>query len=262
MSRATLVMSHQARGKVGNLKQAAIRTETERRSDRTLAESVFEQLKREIVENRLESETLLTELAVAADYSVSRAPAREALKRLAALGFVRPRRRVGYLVTNVSVADLDEIFAMRLALEPLATELAVGRLTETDAAILEKLAEGVLRIDAAVEDRGRLISKLNADFHREIARIGGNRRLEQAITRLVDELERVMHMLAYSTNVGSLLKEHSELLAMMRSGDTRRARDLMRKQLEHDSSVMRTLVIRTPTALSLVRSTRKATSKT
>jgi DNA-binding GntR family transcriptional regulator len=71
-----------------------------------------------------------------------------------------------------------------------------------------------------------------------------------------------MHMLAYSTNVGSLLKEHSELLAMMRSGDARRARDLMRKQLEHDSSVMRTLVIRTPTALSLVRSTRKATSKT
>jgi DNA-binding GntR family transcriptional regulator len=230
--------------------------------DRTLAESVFEQLKREIVENRLESDTLLTELAIAADFSVSRAPAREALKRLAALGFVRPLRRVGYLVTNVSVADLDEIFAVRLALEPLATELAVGRLTETDGAILEKLAEGVLRIDAAVEDRGRLITKLNADFHREIARIGGNRRLEQAIARLVDELERVMHMLAYSTSVGSLLREHSELLAMIRSGDARQARDLMRKQLEHDYSVMRTLVIRTPTALSLVRPTRKVMPKT
>jgi DNA-binding GntR family transcriptional regulator len=62
--------------------------------------------------------------------------------------------------------------------------------------------------------------------------------------------------------VGSLLKEHSELLAMMRSGDARRARDLMRKQLERDHSVMRTLVIQTPTALSLVRSTRRATSKT
>ncbi|TAN31810.1 GntR family transcriptional regulator [bacterium] len=214
---------------------------------------MFEQLKREIVENHLESDTLLTELAVAAGYSVSRAPAREALKRLAAVGFVRPRRRVGYLVTNVSLADLDEIFAMRLVLEPLATELAVGRLTEADAAILKRLAEGVQRVEVAADERGRMITKLNADFHREIARIGGNKRLEQAITRLVDELERVMHMLAYSPTVGSLLEEHSDLLVMMQAGDPKPAGELMRAQLERDYNAMRSLVMRTPTALTLVR---------
>jgi len=214
---------------------------------------VFDQLKREIVGNRLESDTLLTELAVAADYSVSRAPAREALKRLASLGFVRPRQRVGYLVSHVSVADFDEIFAMRFALEPLATELAVAKLTQADVEVLERLAEGVLRIDEAIQDRGPVIAQLNADFHREIGRIGGNRRLEQAIIRLVDELERVMHMLAYSTSLGSVLKQHSELLTMMRSGDARRARTLMRQQLEQDYSVMRTLVARTSSALSLAR---------
>ncbi|MHB8590189.1 MAG: GntR family transcriptional regulator [Candidatus Dormibacteraceae bacterium] len=223
-----------------------------------MAESVFEQLKREIVENYLESDTLLTELGVASGFSVSRAPAREALKRLAALGLVRPRRRVGYLVTNMSGADLDEIFAMRIALEPLATELAVGKLTQEEAAILEELATGVLRVDAADDKRGRIITKLNADFHREIARIGGNRRLEQTITRLVDELERVMHMLAYSTTVDSLLEEHSELLAMMRAGDPRRARDLMRQQLERDYGAMRALLMRTPTSLTLVRPTAEA----
>jgi DNA-binding GntR family transcriptional regulator len=247
---------------VENLKHAAIETEPDRRSGRTLAEQLFEQLKREIVENRLESDTLLTELGVAADYSVSRAPAREALKRLAALGFVRPRRRVGYIVTNLSVADLDEIFAMRIALEPFGTELAVGRLTEADGEILERFADGVLHIGHTVEDRGRIITKLNADFHREIARIGGSRRLEQAIGRLVDELERVMHMLAYSPSVGSVLNEHSDLLLVMKSGDARRARDLMRKQLEHDHSVMRALVMRQPAALSLVRSTHEARPKT
>jgi DNA-binding GntR family transcriptional regulator len=234
--------------------QATVRAKVRRRSaDRTLAETVFEQLKREIVENRLEADTLLTELDVAAGYSVSRAPAREALKRLATLGFVKARARVGYIVTTVSMADLDEIFAMRMALEPIATELAVGKMTETDAAVLEKLATGVLRIDKAVEERGRLASKLNADFHREIARISGNRRLELAVKRLVDELERVMHMLAYSASVGSLLEEHSQLLAVMRSGNATPARELMRRQLEHDYSVMRTLVGHTPSGMSLVR---------
>src|SRR6267143_844911 len=108
--------------------------------------------------DRTLADTLLTELDVAARFSVSRAPAREALKRLAALGFVRPRARVGYLVTNVSVADLDEIFAMRIQLEPMATQLAVGKMKEADGAILEKLAAGVLHIDDAVDDRGLRVS--------------------------------------------------------------------------------------------------------
>jgi DNA-binding GntR family transcriptional regulator len=234
--------------------QTAVRDAARRHpSERTLAESVFEQLKREIVENRLVADTLLTELDVADRYSVSRAPAREALKRLAALGFVRPRARVGYLVTNVSVADLDEIFAMRIALEPMATELAVGKMTADDAAILEKLAVGVLHIDDAVEDRGRTVSRLNADFHREIARVSGNRHLEQIVMRLVDELERVMHMLAYSEGVGSVLDEHSRLLSVMRSGDAEGAGDLMREQLQHDYGIMRSLVVNTSPSITLRR---------
>ena len=223
---------------------------------RTLAETVFERLKREIVDNRLEPDSVLTELSVAASYSVSRAPAREALKRLAALGFVRPRARVGYMIANVSVADFDEVFAMRIALEPVATELAVAKMTDLDAAALQRLAEGVLNLDRGENhsnDRGRLVSKLNADFHREIARIGGNRRLEQAVGRLLDELERVMHMLAYSATVGELLEEHSDLLRVMRSGDAAAARDLMREQLMHDYNVMRRLVVQAPSGMSLTR---------
>jgi len=71
-----------------------------------------------------------------------------------------------------------------------------------------------------------------------------------------------MHMLAYSPNVGSVLNEHSELLAVMRSGDARRARDLMRKQLDHDRTVMRALVVGQPATLTLVRSRSEATPKT
>lgn len=242
----------------GQVRTASLSRRRHTVADRTLAETVFERLKREIVGNRLGPESVLTELNVAASYSVSRAPAREALKRLAALGFVRPRARVGYIVGNVSVADLDEIFAMRIALEPMATELAVGRMTELDVAALHRLADAVLHLDRSEKhsnERGRLVSKLNADFHREIARIAGNHRLEQAVGRLLDELERVMHMLAYSTTVRELLDEHSQLLHVMRSGDAGAARDLMRAQLIHDYSVMRTLVVEAPSGMSLMRGT-------
>jgi len=92
----------------------------------SLAQQLYDSVKREIVEHRLRPETILAETTLAEQYGVSRAPAREALKRLATFGFVRVVPRVGYIVSNVSVRDFDEIFALRLVLEPLAFDLMLG----------------------------------------------------------------------------------------------------------------------------------------
>jgi DNA-binding GntR family transcriptional regulator len=222
------------------------------RTDGTLADALYQSLKRAIIENRLEPGTILSEQTTAARHSVSRAPAREALKKLAGTGLVTARHRVGYLVTNVSVADMEEIFAMRLQLEPLATELAVPRLTGDDIQTLETLASQVHGVaDAPVKDHGRLYSSLNADFHREIARIAGNRRLERTINALIDELERVMVLLAYSSTIDQLLDEHFQLLKVMREGNTVTAAEVMRQQLTHDFELMRPLVLGSGTPLSL-----------
>ncbi len=221
----------------------SVRERSRATSTRTLADGLYESLKRQIVENKIEPGTILTEHGIAALHSVSRAPAREALKRLVASGFATARHRVGYIVPHVSVADLDEVYTVRLLLEPAATELAVPRLTAADVAALDDLAAGILRVARApIEEHGTLYSRLNAEFHREIARVSGNGRLERAITGLIDELERVMHTLAYSATMASVLEEHTALMRVMRSGNAARAAALMREQLEHDYGVMRDLV--------------------
>ena len=210
----------------------------------SLADQLYEAVKRDIVEHRLPPETILAEATLAERYGVSRAPAREGLKRLATYGFVRVVQRVGYIVTAVRVRDFDEIFALRLVLEPLAVELAVPRLRNRDSARLERLARQVLEVPASPPDeRGGLIAQVNAGFHREISRIAGNSRLERTISGLIDELERFMHMLVYSDAVSSLLNEHLILLETMRSGDPRAAGALMREQLANDYVTMRELIL-------------------
>ena len=226
------------------------------RADGTLADALYQSLKRAIIENRLEPGTILSEQTIADRNLVSRAPAREALQRLTVNGFVTTRHRVGYLVTTVSVADMDEIFAMRLTLEPLATELAVPRLTDPDLEILEDLAAQVSRVaEAPIKDHGTLYTSLNADFHREIARIAGNRRLERIINTLIDELERVMLVLAYSSTIDQLLDQHFELLKVMREGNPMAAAEVMREQLARDFELMRTLVLGTGASLGLLTTT-------
>jgi DNA-binding GntR family transcriptional regulator len=210
----------------------------------SLAQQLYDSVKREIVEHRLRPETILAEATLAEQYGVSRAPAREALKRLATVGFVRVVPRVGYIVSSVSIRDFDEIFALRLVLEPLAVELAMPRLGDDDAVRLEHLARRVWEIPARPRtERGALLAQVNADFHREISRIAGNSRLEQTIGGLIDELERFMHMLAYSDTVSSLMDEHMVLLETMKSGDAHAAASLMREQLANDHATMRQLIL-------------------
>jgi DNA-binding GntR family transcriptional regulator len=222
-----------------------------RDGQRSLAEQLYDSVKRDIVEHRLTPDTILTEAALAERYGVSRAPAREALKHLATVGFVRVVPRVGYIVTSVRVRDFDEIFALRLVLEPLAVELAVPQLHPEADARLEHLARRVVELGASRDAAPRLLAQVNAAFHHEIAALAGNSHLERMIGGLLDELERFMHMLALSDAVSTLLEEHLRLLGAIRRGDPASAGALMREQLLNDYTTMREVILRDATAVTI-----------
>lgn len=219
-----------------------------------LAERVFQTVKREIVEMRLTPNTILAEAALATRFQVSRAPAREALKRLADTGFLRVVPRVGYIVSSVSVKDFDEIFRVRTSLEPLAAELATPRLAES-AAEADRLAAHAAQVAEIVgwpaETRAAALAQNNSEFHRSVARLSGNSRLERIIAGLLDELERVMHMLAYDPSVHTVVDEHPKLVRIMRGGDAAGAAVAMREQLVHDYEVMRALAVRGEAGLDI-----------
>jgi DNA-binding GntR family transcriptional regulator len=209
-----------------------------------LSERVFEALKREIIECRLEPESLVAESSLAGRFNVSKGPVREALKRLAQIGLVRALPRVGYIVSSVNVGDFDEIFSMRIALEPLATHLAAERLTDAELTGLERLALVPLRMESEpLASRGTLLMRANDDFHRTIARASGNGRLFEAIARLLDEVERLVYLLAYDPVVEPLADQHKSLVDLLRTRDGAASAAHMRAQLEDDYAAMRSLAL-------------------
>ena len=209
-----------------------------------LGDSVFEQLKREIVECRLAPSDLIVESALAAQYGVSKGPVREALKRLSERGWVRALPRVGYVITPVRVADVDEIFAMRLLLEPVSTMLATQRSGPAEFDELECLGGAEARAHSEPDEvRGALVARANSEFHRAIARLSGNGRLERMVGGLVDELERVIHLLAADS--AKLVDEHPILVRVMREQDPDAAATCMYQQLEAAHEAMRDAAIST-----------------
>ena len=217
-----------------------------------LSDQVFEAIKREIIECRLEPETLVAESTLAARFGVSKGPVREALKRLAQMGLVRSLPRVGYIVSSVNVGDFDEIFTMRITLEPMAARLAASRLAQDELDALEELALVPRRMKSEpLAVRGSVLTRANDEFHRRIALASGNGRLARGISGLLDEVQRLVYLLAYDPALDSLTDQHKGLVDLLRTRDATACFENMRGQLEVDYEVMRALALGSERARTL-----------
>lgn len=115
----------------------------------TFRAHIAERLRQAILSGDLPPGTLLVETALAAQFEVSRAPLREALRQLVEEGLIVSVPYTGTHVTELSVDDLRDIQSMRVALERFAFEQAWSRRDDAFGAELgRRHAALALAIDA------------------------------------------------------------------------------------------------------------------
>src|SRR5438874_110780 len=97
--------------------------------DSTKADDIALVIEEAIVSGELAPGTVLRQEQLSEQFSVSRTPIREALRRLAALGLVSFVPNRGVRVRTISRDELHEAFLVRAELESLATEVAAEKIT-------------------------------------------------------------------------------------------------------------------------------------
>lgn len=153
----------------------------------SLVDEIEDQLREAILDGSLVPGVPIRESAAAQQMGVSRAPVREALRRLEQSGLVVKPRNRSYEVTSFTERDLYELASLRSALETLAAREAM----RDDPATLERrLRQHLGGIEKAAAS-GRARSALSADrkFHESIVECSGNRRLADAYSTLRDQIE-------------------------------------------------------------------------
>lgn len=125
---------------------------------------------------------LLAEAAVAERLGVSRVPVREALFLLEREGLVRFSPTGRAFVRELTPADFEELFALRLALEPFAATLAAPGLRR-DISALERNVAATARAGSVRE-----VTELDLEFHGLIMEASGNGRLLKLWRSLRGEL--------------------------------------------------------------------------
>jgi DNA-binding GntR family transcriptional regulator len=174
---------------------------------RTLDGYVVEEIRSRIVSGDLPAGTRIDQQALSEELGISRMPVREALRRLAAEGFVELISHRGALVTKLSDAEIIEIYEMRAVLQGLAARLAVPNFTDQH---LEALPDLLEKMETTTE-LGTWVD-LNRTFHDVIELPCGAQRLLSLIERLAQQCAPYVQIaLHYLEARKSTAQEHREI---------------------------------------------------
>jgi DNA-binding GntR family transcriptional regulator len=142
-----------------------------------LADQIKERLLEGILSGHYPPDSRIIETQVARELGTSQAPVREALRGLEAIGVVEIEPFRGARVRRPSRREILEAYAVRSALETLASRLAVRRMTDED---IEEVAGYLDAMQASARaDDGHGVANADARFHAKIVELADNGTLER-----------------------------------------------------------------------------------
>jgi DNA-binding GntR family transcriptional regulator len=207
---------------------------------KTRAEAVAERLREMIITGELPPGTRLRQADIAAQFAVSTTPVREAFTSLAREGFVRQDAHRGVEVFRPTEDDIRENYEIRLALEPLAAELAAPRITEATLAQLETI---LVEMEKPVEFQ--LGTDLNRRLHLAIYQSANRPQLLDIIERLRRSADAYVRVLLSHAPAGyrdDIRREHRQIVAALAAHDPVATRDAMTAHLSHSLEQIKTLI--------------------
>lgn len=185
---------------------------------RQSAEYVHRRVREAILESELPPGETMSQVVLADELGVSRTPLREALRMLQGEGLIeaRPNRRVR--VSPISASDLEQLYALRVAVEAQALRLAIPRMTSEHIAVLEGSIAQMAHYAEQRDMRRWLVP--HAEYHRQLTNLAGER-FAALLSQLFDHAERYRR--AYGLSVpGHWLtrrEEHRRMVDMAQAGD-------------------------------------------
>ena len=185
-----------------------------------LRDRVYQSIRRAILTCELQPGQELREQILAERYRVSRSPIRDSLLRLEQENLVTVLPRQGYRVNPISMPDVENIFALRLLIEP-ACVAAAARAEDTVQQTLDHF-----RGFADSERTQSEFFEYNRSFHRAVIGLSDNARMVAIGLELDEQFQRLMLISLRALNdenVRQATREHEAIINAIQAHDAERA---------------------------------------
>ncbi len=197
-------------------------------TDRSLGEQAYVAIRTSIVTGRFALGERIVEQRVASELGISRAPVREALRRLVEERLVTERPRYGTFVREITAQDFVDIYNARISIETTAIRLSTQRGPDLEDAqrAIDVMADAAGRGDTAG------VIDLELEVHQAICDAAGNPFLSAAFRTLSGPVRLALGVDSdHYDDLVAITAEHPPLLEAIRAGDEREAARTMHEHI-------------------------------
>ena len=196
----------------------------------SLAHQAYTALRKDILTCELDPGSTIAQSQLVKRYDFSLTPVREALKRLEQEGYVQSIPRFGYLITPITLKDVEDLYDLRLILEQSAVRMAIQRASD------EQLAQIQQKATFTYKFKNRLsylqFLEHNISFHVSIALASGNRKLAEMLANVLNEMTRIFNLgLDLRDSAEEMRNEHIVLAAALAQRDIQSAEQIVQDQI-------------------------------
>jgi DNA-binding GntR family transcriptional regulator len=197
---------------------------------RTAQAAIVDLLRGEILRGEMTPGTRLLQNEIAERFETSTTPVREALRQLVAEGLLDGDAHRGVTVHDTSLEELEQIYEIRLVLEPLAIAATVENMTAEEMKAAQELVG-----EMESEDEPVKWIRLNAEFHRALAEAARRPRLATIVhgLRNISALYIAASLQEIPQRRAVANSEHRALIEAIAAGDVETAAAMERAHLEH-----------------------------
>jgi DNA-binding GntR family transcriptional regulator len=195
-------------------------------------ERAYEYLKTSILSGRFNPGERLTEEHLAKELGISRTPIREALHKLESEGLITPLATRGFIASQDSREEVEELFDIRAVLEGYALRVICGRVTD---AVLQQLTESVEKAEEAVSRQSMdEVFQWNTRFHDALHELitDKHRLYHQMVTMRQYVLRYRKNTLQYPDGGGRTIEGHRKILMALRLRDPDLCERVMREHIQ------------------------------
>ena len=198
---------------------------------RPIRDIAYEVLKHAIITGDIPAGERIVETEYASRLHISRTPLREALRKLEKDGLVEYEMRHGVIVHAFTIADVEEIYTIRNAMEMLTLPAIIERATPEDLASLRvKLRDMDTLIDLGDVET---LSPLTRSFHAQLTSLCHQNRILRVIEGQDEFITRFSAMaIRKEPNLKEAHKEHYRLVELVEQKDLEGFRELMQHHIE------------------------------
>lgn len=198
---------------------------------------LYDEIRTRLVDGSYRPGQPLGEIELAGTHGASRTPIREALARLEQEAFVERVPNRGYFAARISRTQVEDVMAVRRALEGLGAERAARVATPDEIAGLRASAEFQYTLGDAVSYRRA--EAANRAFHLAVARASHNQLIVDLVERCLAQMDRCMSLgLDFGPFPSGASREHAAIVRAIKRRDPAAARRAMERHLARSESLV------------------------